>query len=132
MIFGKLFLILKPSTQKPSRFDDRLSLKKRLIRKEARLGGRLFGSLEKDQIREFFCLDENTWVWHEVWTDKTTKQKQRHTLRYDIRSDWIYKKQDNDSCWRELDQNESENFKKAVEAYRHSVLAKLYPEKDWS
>ena len=131
MIFGKFFLTTQSPTKNPKRFDSHLSLKKRLIRKEARLGGQLFGALNKGQTREFFCLDENTWVWHEVWTDEVTRQKRRCTLRYDIRPDRVYKKQDNDSFWRELDRRESENFEKAVQAYRHSVLTRLYPEKDW-
>ena len=132
MIFQSLIHRRKTSSKKARRFDGQLSLNKRLIKKEAYLGGRLFGQLNKGQVREFFCLDKNTWVWHEVWTDAVTKKKRISTLRYDIRSNHVYKKQDNDSDWSRLDAGETENFREAVKVYRHNVLAKLYPDRDWS
>ena len=52
-------------------------------------------------------------------------------MRYEIRDNQVYKKQDNDPDWRVLDHQEAENFHRATQAYRHSVLTKLYPERDW-
>ena len=36
-----------------------------LIRYEAKVGGDLFGPIPAGHRRDFFCLDEHTWIWHE-------------------------------------------------------------------
>ncbi len=64
-----------------------------LMRREAQIGGTLFGPVPKDRRREFFCLDENTWIWHEEWINESGQQ-QAKTTRYDIRTDNILKAQD--------------------------------------
>lgn len=115
-----------------ARRDDSLGLKKRLIKKEAELGGRLFGEPDKGCRWEFFCLDERTWVWHEVRTDPLTGRKSYQTWRYDIRFDQIYKRHHAGADWQRLDLKEARSLKAAIKAYRQQVLAKLYPEQDWS
>jgi hypothetical protein len=91
---------------------------KELLRYEARLGGHLFGPIPDGVRREFFCLDPNTWVWHEEWKDKVG----RHTVttRYDVRPSGILKSQGN-NAYQRLSAPEAQNFIQAVRLYRDRV-----------
>lgn len=91
-----------------------------LIRYEAQIGGRLFGALPKGHRREFFCLDEHTWVWHEEWVDGKGK-RQVATTRYDIRPSGILKAQG--SQYQPLSTEETINLYKAIELYEQQVNA---------
>lgn len=71
----------------------RQEFKHNLKRHEARLGGTLFGPVPKGHRREFFCLDEHTWVWYEEWKDAAGR-KRSLTTRYDIRPNGVLKFQD--------------------------------------
>lgn len=62
-----------------------------LIRKEAKIGGLLFGDIPKGHRREFFCLNEHTWIWHEEWLE--SGQRKVVTTRYEVRPDVILKSQ---------------------------------------
>lgn len=90
-----------------------------ILRESARIGGTLFGPVSKNVRREFFCLDEHTWVWHEEWTDD---QKQHHvrTTRYDVRPYGIFKAQDGQS-YRPVSREEAANLYYAVHAYDRAV-----------
>ena len=92
-----------------------------LIRREARIGGQLFGDVEAGARREFFCLDSNTWVWHEEWTD-ATGQRHAKTTRYDVRPNGILKSQGVHS-YQALTRQELANFKQAVMLYFERVDA---------
>ena len=63
---------------------------RKLIRREAEIGGKIFGPVPKGHRREFFCLDEHSWVWHEEWIDKSGIKQLRNT-RYDVRPSGIVK-----------------------------------------
>ncbi|HYH75775.1 MAG TPA: hypothetical protein VD735_07510 [Candidatus Saccharimonadales bacterium] len=95
-----------------------------LIRKEAAIGGKLFGPIPKGGRREFFCLDRNTWVWHEEWVAQDGK---RHTVmtRYDVRPQGIYKAQDGQP-YRPLSFDEAKHFYKAIKLYDKAVSAEVY------
>jgi len=97
----------------------RIEFQRALLHYEARLGGELFGPIPKGRRREFFCLDERTWVWHEEWNDKDGK---RHavTTRYDVRPSGVVKSQ-GDNVYRALNREEAENFYKAVQLYGRRV-----------
>jgi len=99
-------------------------LYRRLLQEEARIGGTLFGPVGKGGRREFFCLNERTWIWHEEWTDD---QGQSHavTTRYDVRPDGIIKAQDGQP-YRELDKAEAANFMKAVDQYTDRMVNEVY------
>lgn len=99
--------------------DKRAQLKKALIHFEARIGGQLFGDVPKNHRREFFCLDQHTWVWHEEWVDEHG-QHQAVTTRYDVRPNGIVKSQGHAS-YQALTPEELRNFKQAVRAYRQRV-----------
>jgi len=95
-----------------------------LIRKEAAIGGTLFGALPKGHRREFFCLDEHTWVWHEEWVDKLGQRHVRNT-RYDVRPSGVVKVQDGHG-YQALSPTEARNLRDAARIYYRRVIADLY------
>lgn len=95
-----------------------------LIRREAKIGGELFGPVPNGVRREFFCLDEHTWIWHEEWTDSSGKRQIR-TTRYDIRPDGILKAQDGQNHQR-ISRAEAERLYKAAQIYQKRTKAEIY------
>ena len=101
----------------------RAELYRNLIRHEARVGGELFGPIPKNVRREFFCLDENTWVWHEEWIDEMGK-RQIKTTRYDVRPSGVLKSQAGQpSSYVTLE--EGRNLYRAVGMYNQRVDAEF-------
>ena len=98
-------------------------LKRALLHYEARLGGELFGPIPKGHRREFFCLDEHTWVWHEEWIDEQGK-RQVMTTRYDVRPQGILKSQGAHS-YQKLTEQEAANLYQAVKLYEQRVGGEL-------
>lgn len=88
---------------------------------EGRLGGEIFGPVQPGGRREFFCLDEHTWVWHEEWIDPATKKRRVVTTRYDVRTDGILKSQGG-QAYQMLRGQEAQNFYSAVRLYEQRVL----------
>ena len=108
-----------------SREDEKRARRYRdIIRREAAIGGQLFGPVPQGGRREFFCLDEHTWVWHEEWLDAAG---QRHiiTTRYDVRPHGIFKAQDGQP-YRPLTDEEAWHFYKATKMYRRAVAAQIF------
>ena len=91
-----------------------------LIRREAKIGGELFGTVSAGGRREFFCLDEHTWIWHEEWLNNG--QRQVITTRYDVRPNGVLKSQGGQGYQR-LSRDEARNLYRAVELYRQRVSA---------
>lgn len=100
------------------------SLQQRLLRYEAKIGGRLFGEVPAGHHREFFCLDEHTWVWHEEWVDKKTGERKVQTTRYEIRPDRILKARDGQ--YQPVSREEADHLLEAARAYRDTVDKELY------
>ncbi len=102
----------------------RADLHRALLHYEARLGGELFGSVPKGSRREFFCLDERTWVWHEEWIDP---KGQRHvmTTRYDVRPNGVVKSQ-GVNAYQALSKQEASNLYQAVQLYEQRVGGELH------
>jgi len=94
-----------------------------LVRYEARLGGKVFGPIPDNVRREFFCLDANTWVWFEEWTDARGKRVNK-TVRYDVRPDSIIKVQD--GRFEALKPEEARRLYQAAVAYENTVSRQLY------
>lgn len=63
-----------------------------LLRLESAIGAEIFGPLPKGHTRQFFCLDESTWIWHEAWKDKTGEHEA--TVRYEVHGDRVLKVQE--------------------------------------
>jgi hypothetical protein len=95
------------------------------IREEAKVGGRLFGPIPKGVRREFFCLDEHTWVWHEEWTDASNIRHTR-TTRYDVRPNGIFKAQDGQP-YQPLGREEATRLVSAMRRYNETIDAELSP-----
>jgi hypothetical protein len=87
-----------------------------LIHHDAKIGGELFGPVPEGHHREFFLLDEYTWVWHEEWQD-TAGKWQAVTTRYDVRPTGILKSQGG-AAYQKLSPEELHNFYQAVTLYR--------------
>lgn len=101
----------------------RAEVYKALIHYEAKIGGKLFGPVPEGARREFFCLDESTWVWHEEWTDESGK-RQVTTTRYDVRPNGIFKSQ-GVNAYQALSPEEARNFYDAVMLYYERVAPEL-------
>jgi len=95
-----------------------------LVRHEAQIGGKLFGALPKGHRREFFCLDETTWIWHEEWKNKSGKRVSR-TIRYIVRPDSVIKSS-NGGKYKYLTKAEATHFFDAIRAYEKNVKRELY------
>lgn len=95
---------------------------RRILRDAARMGGTLFGPTPKEVRREFFCLDEHTWVWHEEWTDASGHHAR--TTRYDIRPHGIFKAQDGQP-YQPLTLEETRRLYGAAYQYQQNLHAKF-------
>lgn len=102
----------------------RAQLRRSLLQHEARIGGQLFGPIKKGTNRQFFCLDEYTWVWHEEWTDKQGKH-QVQTTRYNVRPEVILKSQ-NGGPYQEISDTEVARLYDAAKTYQKRVKQELY------
>lgn len=102
--------------------EKRADYERQLIRAEAKIGGKLFGPIPDGHKRQFFCLDEHTWVWYEEWVDQ--KGKHHHvTTRYHVSPHGVIKSQDGQANQR-LGRAEARNLYKAAELYyRHISTA---------
>lgn len=95
-----------------------------LIRQEAQIGAQVFGAVPPGHRREFFCLDEHTWIWHEEWLDETG-QRQVRTTRYDVRPDGILKAQNN-GPYHKINADEARNLYDAAKIYIQRAKTELY------
>lgn len=99
-------------------------LYRNLIRHEARIGGTLFGPVPAGGRREFFCLDERTWVWHEEWLDSKGQRKTK-TTRYDVRPNAILKAQDGQS-YQHVTVEEARHLHEAAKMYNQRIRKEIY------
>lgn len=104
--------------------DYRAELYRNLIRQEAKIGGQLFGEIPKGHRREFFSLDERTWIWHEEWLDEKGIRRSK-TTRYDVRPDAILKAQDGQP-YQKISLEEARNLHKAAVLYEQRTKTQLY------
>ncbi|HPR09827.1 MAG TPA: hypothetical protein PLT04_04635 [Candidatus Saccharibacteria bacterium] len=117
----KLFGIISPKSAAERRSD----AYSEALREEAKVGGRLFGPVPDGVIREFFCLDAHTWIWHEEWTDENNKYHIK-TTRYDIRPSGVFKAQDG-LPYRPIGEAEAYNLFQATARYNQAIDAELDP-----
>lgn len=104
--------------------DRRARRYRELIRKEAQIGGKIFGPVPQNGRREFFCLNRTTWIWHEEWVD-THGVHHAITTRYDVRPQGIMKAQDGQP-YQYISREEAKHFIQAVKIYNERVHAELY------
>lgn len=95
-----------------------------LIELEAEIGGKLFGPIPAGHRREFFCLDEHTWVWHEEWIDENG-QRQVTSTRYEIHQNGVLKAQ-NGTVYKFIEGEELRNLALSARLYYEAVARGIY------
>lgn len=120
MILKKL---LSPTTAAQRHADRQAELYRNLIRREAKIGGELFGPVPAGTRREFFCLDEHTWIWHEEWIENG--HRRIRTTRYDIRPTGVLKAQDGQG-YQKVNPAEASRLLDAMHAYEQRIRTELY------
>lgn len=95
-----------------------------LIRLESEVGAKLFGKIPKGRRREFFCLDEKTWMWHEEWLDEHHKLV-TNTIKYEIQDKGILKVQSGPR-YTYLEGDELRHFLMAIRLYYERVAREVY------
>lgn len=95
-----------------------------LIQLESEIGRELFGPIAKGHRREFFNLDEKTWIWYDEFTDETAT-KQSSTTRYEVQEKGILKAQDG-AQYSYVEGEELKNLTLAVQMYYEQVMRGLY------
>lgn len=95
-----------------------------LLDLESKVGSRIFGQAPSGIRREFFNLNENSWIWHEEWVDGRG-QTQNITTRYEIHGDKVLKILPGPK-YQEVVGQELSNFYAAVSAYHKAVLSQVY------
>jgi len=112
-------------TGKPQAAGFKRLTKRDLIRMESAIGSKLFGPVPKGHRREFFCLDQHTWIWYEEWRDPQTKKKQSLTTRYEVHNNYILKIQDGQP-YQEVKGEELRNLVTAIQLYYEQVARHIY------
>lgn len=95
-----------------------------LLRLESKIGATLFGTLAKNGRREFFNLDEKTWIWYEEWQDQG-RNKKSATTRYEIQDNTVMKVQEG-ARYSYLEGQELENLRTAISLYYERVAREIY------
>ena len=95
-----------------------------LLKLESEIGATLFGPIPEGHRREFFCLDEKTWIWHEEWTSGKGKQM-TNTVRYEINEHGVLKVQEG-ARYSYLEGDELRNFGIALRMYYEQVARGVY------
>lgn len=99
-----------------------------LLQREGVLGGRIFGPLRNDQERSFFCLNENSWIWHESRFNRATRQTEKQAIHYEVQAQGITKLVQNGEAIL-LEGGEFKNFFDAVVVYLRIVERQIYHRK---
>jgi hypothetical protein len=98
---------------------DPAEIQRALIRRESELARGIFGPVPNGVHREFFCLDEKTWIWHEE-----TKNSKRVT-KYLVRDRDVVKSV-NGGSYQSISREELVRFKQAVAKYGKIMSDRLY------
>lgn len=96
---------------------------RQLIEMESKIGAKLFGPVPAGHRREFFCLDDTSWIWYEEWRQDGKLQKT--TVRYEIQAAGVLKVQQG-ARYSYLEGAELKNFINAVQTYHDTVLSVMY------
>jgi hypothetical protein len=100
------------------------AIERDLIKFESSIGRKLFGPIPAGHNRDFFCLDEHNWIWHEDWFDKNGKRVIVST-RYNIRPSGVLKSQ-NGQSYHLVDPTESNHLYHAIKQYVKLVKNEYY------
>jgi hypothetical protein len=96
-----------------------------LLQLESEIGAKLFGDVPTGHRREFFCLDEKTWIWYEEWLDPKTNKPDRRTVRYEVHANGILKVQEG-ARYSFITGTELDNLLAATTMYYEQVMRGVY------
>lgn len=96
-----------------------------LLQLESEIGAKLFGDVPAGHRREFFCLDEKTWIWYEEWINSKTKKTERMTIRYEVHANGIMKVQEG-ARYSYIEGEELANLVAATKMYYEQVARNVY------
>lgn len=99
--------------------------KRSLMRAEAQIGSTVFGAVPAGHTREFFCLDQYTWVWSERWFDQEEGSEKHMTVRYEFQPNGVLKVVDNIPRGY-IQEQELKNLVRAMRTYANKVAVDLY------
>lgn len=102
----------------------RVYSERELLSMESKIGAELFGPVPAGRRREFFCVDENNWMWYEEWQDETGKA-QSATVRYELHANGVLKVQEG-ARYSYIEGAELDNFLHATKVYHNRVLSLIY------
>lgn len=97
---------------------------RQLIELESEIGRELFGPIPAGHHRDFFCLDDKTWVWHETWKDEN-KVERMSTVRYEVHPNGILKVQPG-RLYKYIEGEELTNLTIAVRLYYERCMRQIY------
>lgn len=103
----------------------RAQIQRELIRREAALGGQLFGEIPEGVKREFVCVNKSTWMWHEESFD-ANGQIISSTTRYDVREGGAIYKMQPGQPYEKVGEQEASNLRNAAMLYNKAVRQQLY------
>ena len=95
-----------------------------LLSLESKIGATLFGPISKNGRREFFNLDEKTWIWYEEWQDES-RNRRSATTRFEVQESGVMKVQEG-ARYSYLENPELENLRKAISLYYERVAREIY------
>lgn len=95
-----------------------------LIKREAQVGATVFGAVPAGHYREFFNLDQTTWVWFEQWTDSQQKTHRLYT-KYEFQPRGVLKTVNNIAKGY-VEGAELDRLLGAIESYRIKVAKEVY------
>ena len=108
----------------PKRRPLKVLTERELLTLESEVGAKLFGPVPAGHRREFFCLDEYTWIWHEEWLD-ASKKLATSTIRYEVSDHGVLKVQEG-ARYSYLEGEELQNFGIAIRMYYEQVARQVY------
>lgn len=95
-----------------------------LLTLESEVGAKLFGPISAGRRREFFYLENQTWIWHEEWLD-ANKKLATSTIRYEVNEHGVLKVQEG-ARYSYLEGEELRNFGVAIRMYYEQVTRQVY------
>lgn len=94
-----------------------------LMKLESAIGAKIFGTPPKGHRRQFFNLDERTWIWYDEW--KEGGKDMSTTIRYELHDKGVFKVQEG-ARYSYIEGEELEHFTLAVRMYYEQVMRKIY------
>jgi hypothetical protein len=130
-IFKKALTLIvgDPSEQPLLKMPKNRPLKKiterELLQLESEIGAKIFGDIPAGTHRQFFCLDEKTWIWHEQAKNPKTGKLEDHTIRYEVHENGVLKVQEG-ARYSYLEGEELDNLVVAARVYCERVAREVY------